>query len=371
MVLSPKTKRNISRIVPFGVIWLVLGWINLFSQESVKQGQNLDISGAINITPEVFVFASLAVTAVGLLVGATEVLWLGKLFSKKSFSKKIAYKVIFYTLFLLVVIFITFPIAAGVELHVSPFEHLVWERFLNFLANIEFASTLVSISFSLFVSLFYSEISENIGHGVLMNFFTGKYHSPIEEKRIFLFSDMKSSTTIAEQLGHIKYFELLKEYYSDFTDAIIRHSGEVYQYVGDEIVISWTYEKGIKDNNCINCFFAMKEDLNKRANWYSATFGVAPSFKAGFHIGKVTAGEIGALKKEIVFTGDVLNTTARIQGLCNQYNVDNLISEDLIKELQLGHKFQISSLGMNELRGKEDSLELLTIQPLTSKIGYD
>jgi adenylate cyclase len=361
-MLSPKTKRNISRIIPFGVIWLVLGWINLFSQEAAKQDQNLNPSGAINVTPEVFVFASIAVTTVGLLVGAIEVVWMGNLFSKASFLQKIGYKVVFYTIFLLVVIFITFPIAAGVELYVSPLDPIVWERFSNFLTSIEFASTLVSISFSLFVSLFYSEISENIGHGVLMNFFTGKYHKPIEEKRIFLFSDMKSSTTIAEQLGHIKYFELLREYYSDFSDAIIRHSGEVYQYIGDEIVISWKYEDGIRTNNCINCFFAMKEDLKKRADWYTATFGVAPTFKAGLHVGGVTTGEIGALKKEIIFTGDVLNTTSRIQGLCNQYNVDILVSEDLIKSLNLEPEFKINSLGIFELKGKEENLELFTIQ---------
>jgi len=69
-------------------------------------------------------------------------------------------------------------------------------------------------------------------------------------------------------------------------------------------------------------FFAMKEDLRKRADWYNKDFGLLPAFKAGLHFGKVTTGEIGALKKEIIFTGDVLNTTARIQGLCNHHKVD-------------------------------------------------
>ena len=255
-----------------------------------------------------------------------------------------------------------YPLAAAIELNTSPFDSRVFQKFSNFLISLDFVSTMVSISSSLFVSLFYSEISENVGHGVMMNFFTGKYHEPIEEKRIFLFSDMKSSTTIAEQLGHIKYFELLREYYSDFSDAIVSHSGEVYQYVGDEIIISWKYENGIANNNCINCFFAMKEDLKKRAHFYAAAFGVIPSFKAGIHLGKVTTGEIGALKKEIIFTGDVLNTTARIQGRCNNYEVDVLVSGDLIHELHLKNEFEITPLGVNELKGKEDSLELFTVQ---------
>ena len=172
---------------------------------------------------------------------------------------------------------------------------------------------------------------------------------------------MKSSTTIAEQLGHIKYFEMLKEYYSDLSEAIIQYSGEVYQYVGDEIIVSWKYETGIADNNCIKCFFAMKKDLAKRADWYYKKFGVRPTFKAGFHFGEVTTGEIGVLKKEIIFTGDVLNATARIQALCNNYEVDLLLSEDLVKSLDLGSEFQVRSLGENELRGKKETIELYTI----------
>lgn len=371
-MLSPKTKRNISRIIPFGVIWLVLGWVNLFCQEAVLavalEG-NLNQSTVIRMTPEVFLFASIAIIVVGLLVGAIEVVWLGDLFSKKSLLGKIAYKFGFYTIFLLLVILISYPIAAALESQISLFDPIVLDKLSDFLFSLEFASTIVSISFSLFISLFYSEISENIGHGVLMNLFTGKYHRPIEEKRIFLFSDMKSSTTIAEQLGHIKYFELLKEYYSDFSDAIVRYEGQVYQYIGDEIVISWKYEDGIKNNNCIHCFFAMKEDLNKKADWYFANFGVVPSFKVGLHLGRVTAGEIGALKKEIIFTGDVLNTTARIQGLCNEYNVELLVSKDLIKSLEVEPEFKINSLGVVELKGKEEHMELFTISETASRIG--
>ena len=86
-----------------------------------------------------------------------------------------------------------------------------------------------------------------------------------------------------------------------------------------------------------------------------------PEFKAGVHLGQVTTGEIGDIKKEIIFTGDTLNTTARIQSLCNAYNVDVLISHDLTNKLNLGSAFQIRTLGVNELRGKDEKIELFTI----------
>jgi len=172
---------------------------------------------------------------------------------------------------------------------------------------------------------------------------------------------MKSSTTIAEHAGHIQYFELLREYYSDLSDPIIKYSGEVYQYVGDEIVVSWKTREGIKDNNCIQCFFAMKKSIRDQSVKYKEKFGVLPEFKAAFHTGKVTTGEIGVIKKEIIFTGDVLNTAARIQGLCNFYKTDILISGSLLKKLTLNHQFQVKSLGENELKGRDEKIELFTI----------
>ena len=179
-----------------------------------------------------------------------------------------------------------------------------------------------------------------------------------------MFLDMKSSTTIAEELGHIKYFELLKSYYFDLSDAIIKNEGEVYQYVGDEIVMSWKFSKGIKNNNCVNCFFDMKAALEKKKGYYLKTYGVHPEFKAGIHFGEVTIGEIGVLKKDIFFTGDVLNTTARIQSLCNKYSVEFIASKKLIEHLNLGKNYSLSALKTEKLRGKTKLVDLVAIQKL-------
>ncbi len=127
----------------------------------------------------------------------------------------------------------------------------VWEQYVGFFFSITHVSTWIQLLFSLFVSLFYFEISENLGQHVLLNFFTAKYHKPLVEERIFMFVDMKDSTTLAEQLGHEQYFKLLRNYYQSFSDAIIKNRGEVYQYVGDEIVVTWTLTKGLEKNHCI------------------------------------------------------------------------------------------------------------------------
>jgi adenylate cyclase len=255
-------------------------------------------------------------------------------------------------------------IANSILLQAGVFNSQVWNNVWSFFLSYSFLSVEVYMAATIVVSQFYTEVSENLGHRVLNNFLTGKYHTPAEEERIFMFLDMKSSTTIAENLGHVKYFKMLREYYSDLSDPIVNYSGEIYQYVGDEIVVSWKLKNGLQNNNCVQCFFAMKAAIQKQSRKYMEKFGLLPEFKAGFHLGKVTTGEIGVIKKDIIFTGDVLNTTARIQGLCNEYNVDILISDDLIKKLNLGSQFQIKTLGKNELRGRDEKIELFTILSL-------
>ena len=93
--------------------------------------------------------------------------------------------------------------------------------------------------------------------------------------------------------------------------------------------MSWPEETGLRDGNCLRCVLQMKRDLRGKADWFEERFGVAPDFKAGLQVGAVTTGEIGALKREIVFTGDVLNQTARIQGLCNAHGADVLVGDEL------------------------------------------
>ncbi|GJM27824.1 MAG: hypothetical protein DHS20C17_04590 [Cyclobacteriaceae bacterium] len=317
---------------------------------------------AIKLDLTVVLFATTAMAAVGLLIGFIELVYLDKLFRNRSFLTKILYKLLFYTLLLLIVIGVLYPIAASLELKVPIWDQQVWQKFFYFLGSLPFFSTLLQIGCSLLLCLIYAAISEHIGHAVISNFFTGKYHQPRDELRIFMFLDMKSSTRIAEQLGHHRYFLLLRSFYEDLADDIINHEGEVYQYIGDEVVISWKFNTGKQDNNCLKCFFAMKRALQSRAAYYQQAFSLVPTFKAGLHYGRVTTGEIGALKKEISFSGDVLNATARIQSMCNQFNAELLVSKALIDQLTPGDEFQFKNLGEMKLKGREEAMDLCEVR---------
>ena len=177
-----------------------------------------------------------------------------------------------------------------------------------------------------------------------------------------MFLDMKSSTTIAEELGHQKYYDLLNEYYADINSAVLDTYGEIYQYVGDEIVVSWDLQTGLKAHHCLQCFFKIRSIFIRHAKKYEDRFGLVPRSKAGMHYGQVTTGEVGVIKKELLFTGDVLNTTSRIQESCNQFGVDLLLSEDLVNRLEIHGKYLARELGETTLRGRKAPVKLFTLE---------
>jgi adenylate cyclase len=240
----------------------------------------------------------------------------------------------------------------------------------NVLFNIISPSFFINIflfGFLVSCSQFMLQVNDKFGQGVLWKFITGRYYHPRQEERIFMFLDLKSSTSIAEKMNSEKYFVLLKELFNDITEPILNSHGEIYQYAGDGVIVTWSTEKGLASNNCLLCFQSIQQALTKRKEHYSGIYDLIPSFKAGLHIGEATVGEIGVIKKDIVYSGDVLNTTSRIEGQCNNYDVNILLSSHLLQRMQLSNKYEQVALGEIFLKGKKDKLVLFTIKDTEEK----
>ena len=360
-MLSHKNKRNIKRVIPYGVIWFIFSLIYAVLERGIlgHLGRYPSTGVKYNFYAHIITFP-IAGLIMGLLTGILEIGFFGKWFIKMCFTKKILIKSLIY-LIIVVVFLTTLTLINAFYYYENNSLKLIITPALAFFSDFAVLSIILYIASIIVLTQLYAEFSQSIGTGTLNNFFLGKYHHPVEEERIFMFLDMKSSTTIAENLGHLRYFEMLRAYFFDLSVAVIDYTGTIYQYAGDEMIISWKLEDGLRNNNCIECFFAMKQALEKKSDKYHTQFGVLPGFKAGLHYGMVTAGEIGSLKKEIIFTGDVLNTSARIQGLCNHYESELLVSEDMAKVIQLQARYKMISVGENILKGRGKTMELFSI----------
>ena len=360
-MLTPKHKRNVARVIPYGVLWFIFSLIYCLLEKSLLG--NMDHYPATGVPYDFARNVIVIPTAglmMGLLTGVLEIGFLNDWLIKKSFARKIVFKSIIYLVIVLgflIILTIINMLYTGDRRSLEDLSSPGWAFFTHY----GLIGVTLYISSIVVISQFYAEFSESIGQSTLHNFFLGKYHHPIAEERIFMFLDMKSSTTIAEKLGHVMYFEMLKEYFFDLSEAVIDYGGTIYQYAGDEMIVCWKLKEGARENSSIECFFAMQRALEARENKYKSKYGLLPGFKAGMHCGTVTAGEIGSVKKEIIFTGDVLNTTARIQGLCNQVGADLLLSDDLFKVLHLPAVYNIRAVGENVLKGRSKAMELFAV----------
>ena len=214
-----------------------------------------------------------------------------------------------------------------------------------------------------FLLIFSSLVQINSLHrkGELFNFVTGRYHQPVEVDRIFAFVDLKGSTSIAEQLGHYQFGLFLKDYYSDLTEPIRNTRAEIYQYVGDEIILTWPPALGIKDHNAVRCIIDMQKVIEERRDYYTKRYGYIPQFRTGMHSGRVLIIWVGELKKEILYIGDVMNTTARIQEDCKRLNQEFLVSEEIVDQLNSFSEVKIDFQEQTVPRGKEKAVRLYSV----------
>lgn len=204
------------------------------------------------------------------------------------------------------------------------------------------------------------EVNEKYSRGVFLKIMAGRYHQPKEEERIVLFIDLRNSTPIAEKLGNKEYFKFIRDFIFCISAGIMEHGGHIYQYVGDEIVAWWPSSKA-NAKRAVQSLIESRKVLNKNNEVFKRQYETLPEYKAGMHSGIVTVGQVGIAKKELVMSGDTINTAARIRSACTELNQKFLISKDMAELLSLP-EWQRENMGMIDLKGKYDTLELFALK---------
>ena len=352
----------------YEILFLVIFWVLAAIFDVYYEASILGFEARIPGEPYNFgrtLFIVLLVSFVSAtLVACLEVLYLSEKLRRRPLGITLLLKTTFY----LSCIFITTSAAAWINISFdferSFFHQEVLEHFIDYMASAEMISTFVYWGLMVLLALFILEVSEKFGQGVLLSFMLGKYYRPREELRIFMFMDLKSSTAFAEKLGHLKYSRLIQDCFYDLTDVVTKYKAVIYQYVGDEIVLTWLLNQGIEQGNCLKTFYAYDEAIQRRANYYNAEYGVIPVFKAGLNAGIVTAAEVGEIKKELAYHGDAINTAARIQDQCNAFGSRLLVSEELRNYLLDHHEYDFKLIGDVALKGKELSVSIYDVRRL-------
>ena len=269
---------------------------------------------------------------------------------QKKFRTLVLVKSLIYSAFFTIIVVIVVSVERAVVAKQNLIEYindrnsvLIWNEDLHIIVLYALTATTIII--------FFYQMSRKMGQGVLWNFISGKYHTAREEERIFMFMDVNNSTELAEKLGDIDYNNLLNDFFFDITESILSNYGEIYRYVGDEIVVTWKLKKGLPQAHFLRTFFGAKNAIHLKREKYLKLYGLVPGFTAGFNNGKVIVGEIGEVKSQICFFGDVMYETTALEKNCKKYKADNLISENLLNMVELPPIFSTKREGVVEIPG--------------------
>jgi adenylate cyclase len=230
--------------------------------------------------------------------------------------------------------------------------------------SLQRSNLLPAVGIALVSMLFWSAViglGRLIGFRVLRNLVSGRYHSPFEEERIFLFLDLVGSTTIAERIGHLRYHAFLHDFIEDLEEPVLEHGGDVYQYVGDEVVVTWPLADPRLNGRCLACHFAIVDAIELARSRYERAFGTVPSFRTGIHCGPVVAGEIGDQRKQIVFVGDVVNTASRAEAQAKAREKGLVVTGTLLARIDLPPGMEAWPLGVVRPKGKEQAMEFFEV----------
>ena len=226
-------------------------------------------------------------------------------------------------------------------------------------------ASLVAIGFSLAMTLIIVvtlQAASLVGRSTFRNLVLGRYRNPRAERRFFLFVDVVGSTAIAERLGAMQAHLFLAAVFSATAEAVAAARGEVYQYVGDEIVVTWTEEEGLPGARPLACLSDMRAALDAAAPDFRARFGAGPELRAALHLGEVIAGEVGEQRRAIVYHGDVMNTASRLEQATRQLGCRFIVSDAALSALGHPEGFSYRDLGELDLRGRRQAIRAWAVE---------
>ena len=205
---------------------------------------------------------------------------------------------------------------------------------------------------------------------VIDQFFENPEKMLVGENRVIsiLFSDIRSFTSISEQMMPDDLVSSLNRYFTVMVDVIMARHGIVDKYIGDAIMAFFGAPVRHKDDALQSVLAGIEmtevlEDFNAQQRKLGK-----PEFKIGVGInyGVVTVGNIGTEKKmDYTIIGDMVNLASRMEGLTKKYHQPLLISESLHQKVK--YEVDCRLIDTVAVKGKTKGVKIYTVKKRLSE----
>jgi len=186
-----------------------------------------------------------------------------------------------------------------------------------------------------------------------------------------LFSDIRSFTTISEQLGAQGTVALLNEYFTLMVDCIQREDGMLDKFIGDAIMAAFGIPVSHQDDadRAVRASIAMIRELGAW-NAQRAADGKRPvDIGIGLNTDSVVSGNIGSKKRmDYTIIGDGVNLASRLESACKQYGAHILISEFTCKQLR--GTYRTRELDLVVVKGKTQPVAIHEVLDYHTEESY-
>lgn len=167
-----------------------------------------------------------------------------------------------------------------------------------------------------------------------------------------LFTDIRSFSTISEQLPPAEVLNFINTYLSYMEPMISIHGGFIDKFIGDAIMALFP-----SADAAVLAGIAMQKQLVKY-NKYRSEMGLSPvKMGIGINTGNLILGTLGGPGRlETSALGDAVNVAERIQELTKEYHSQLLIGNNTYEALRHPEKFLMRSIGLPQIRGREEKI---------------